>query len=139
MPSPATNQATYETATGAPNSVAMMPAIAIVRMAPPSRTSATEDVRAIARDCHQFPTDQLTVPSVMTIHNVAFQGRFDVSIFPLLGFPSAAYTIDGLEYYGGVGFLKAGLASANAIIETMSSFRRESSPVIAVRIGELIA
>jgi hypothetical protein len=31
------------------------------------------------------------------------------------------------------------LASANAVIETISSFRRASFPVIAVRIGELIA
>jgi starch synthase len=63
--------------------------------------------------------------SVITIHNIAFQGRFDVSIFPLLGFPPSAYNINGVEYYGGVGFLKAGLASANAITAVSPGYARE--------------
>ena len=61
----------------------------------------------------------------MTIHNIAFQGRFDVSVFPFLGFPPSAYSIDGVEYYGGVGFLKAGLASANAITTVSPGYARE--------------
>ncbi len=64
-------------------------------------------------------------PSLITIHNIAFQGRFDVSIFPFLGFPPSAYNIDGIEYYGGVGFLKAGLASANAITAVSPGYARE--------------
>ncbi len=64
-------------------------------------------------------------PSLMTIHNIAFQGRFDVSIFPFLGLPPRAYTIDGIEYYGGVGFLKAGLANAQAITAVSPGYARE--------------
>jgi starch synthase len=64
-------------------------------------------------------------PSLITIHNMAFQGRFDVSVFPFLGFPPRAYGIDGVEYYGGVGFLKAGLASANAITAVSPGYARE--------------
>jgi starch synthase len=64
-------------------------------------------------------------PSLLTIHNIAFQGRFDVSIVPFLGFPSSAYNIDGIEYYGGVGFLKAGLVSANAITTVSPGYARE--------------
>ncbi len=48
----------------------------------------------------------------MTIHNMAFQGRFRADIFGRLGLPRAAWAIDGVEYYGGVGFLKAGLETA---------------------------
>lgn len=59
------------------------------------------------------------VPSLFTIHNLAFQGRFDASLFPLLGLPPAAFAVEGLEYHGGVGFLKAGLFFA-ARISTVS-------------------
>ncbi len=55
------------------------------------------------------------VPSVMTIHNMAFQGSFDADTFPSLGLPDSAWAIDGVEFYGRVGFLKAGLAAASAI------------------------
>ena len=54
-------------------------------------------------------------PVVVTIHNLAFQGRFDARIFPDLGLPASANSLDGVEYYGGVGFLKAGLQYADAI------------------------
>ncbi|HKQ11260.1 MAG TPA: glycogen synthase GlgA [Rhizomicrobium sp.] len=63
--------------------------------------------------------------SLLTIHNIAFQGRFDVSIFPFLGLPPRAYAIDGVEYYGGVGFLKAGLAGAQAITTVSPGYARE--------------
>ena len=51
----------------------------------------------------------------MTVHNIAFQGYFDAGIFPQLGLPAHAWAIDGVEYRGGVGFLKAGLQAADAI------------------------
>lgn len=63
--------------------------------------------------------------SLLTIHNIAFQGRFDVSIFPFLGLAPRAYTIDGVEYYGGVGFLKAGLAGAQAVTTVSPGYARE--------------
>ena len=64
-------------------------------------------------------------PSLVTLHNIAFQGRFDVPIFPFLGLPARAYAIDGVEYYGGVGFLKAGLVSAQAITAVSPGYARE--------------
>ncbi|WP_085810410.1 glycogen synthase GlgA [Sphingomonas sp. TZW2008] len=65
------------------------------------------------------------VKSVVTIHNIAFQGRFDAEIFPELGMPASAWGIDGVEYYGGVGFLKAGLAAADAITTVSPTYARE--------------
>ncbi len=65
------------------------------------------------------------VRTVMTIHNIAFQGRFDAAIFPELGLPAAAWAIDGVEYYGGVGFLKAGLEAADAITTVSPTYARE--------------
>ena len=63
--------------------------------------------------------------TVVTVHNIAFQGRFDAAIFKQLGLPRAAWGIDGVEYYGGVGFLKAGLASADAITTVSPTYARE--------------
>ena len=63
--------------------------------------------------------------SVLTVHNIAFQGRFEQSIFPQLGLPAQAYAIDGAEYYGGVSFLKAGLTSADAITTVSPGYARE--------------
>jgi starch synthase len=60
-------------------------------------------------------TGRRAVPSVMTVHNLAFQGQFPITVFPGLGLPGAALSLDGVEYYGGVGFLKGGLQLADAI------------------------
>ena len=63
--------------------------------------------------------------SVVTIHNLAFQGQFPAAIFESLGLPAAAYAIDGVEYYGGVGYLKAGLQCADAITTVSPTYARE--------------
>jgi starch synthase len=65
------------------------------------------------------------VRSVVTIHNLAFQGRFDAAIFDELDLPAEAWAIDGVEYYGGVGFLKAGLEAADAITTVSPTYARE--------------
>jgi phosphoglucomutase len=63
--------------------------------------------------------------SIITVHNIAFQGRFDQSIFPLLELPPQAYAIDGIEYFGGINFLKAGLTSADAITTVSPGYAAE--------------
>lgn len=63
--------------------------------------------------------------SVMTIHNIAFQGRFGAEIFPELDLPESAWSIDGVEYYGGVGYLKAGLQAADAITTVSPTYAQE--------------
>ena len=63
--------------------------------------------------------------SMLTVHNIAFQGRFEQAVFPLLGLPAEAYSIDGAEYYGGVSFLKAGLTSADVITTVSPGYAAE--------------
>ena len=65
------------------------------------------------------------MPSVMTVHNLAFQGQFGAAIFGELGLPAAAMALDGVEYYGGVGFLKAGLQAAWAITTVSPTYAQE--------------
>ncbi|MBX3575920.1 MAG: glycogen synthase GlgA [Rhizobiaceae bacterium] len=64
-------------------------------------------------------------PKVMTVHNLAFQGQFGASIFGELGLPAEAMSVDGVEYYGGVGFLKAGLQAAWAITTVSPTYAQE--------------
>lgn len=63
--------------------------------------------------------------SIVTIHNMAFQGQYGADIFPALGLPASAWGIDGVEYHGGVGFLKAGMAAADAITTVSPSYAAE--------------
>lgn len=65
------------------------------------------------------------VPSTITIHNMAFQGYYDAAIFPQLGLPKSAWSMDGVESYGGVGFLKAGMQSADAITTVSPTYAGE--------------
>lgn len=70
-------------------------------------------------------TQDRPVPSVMTIHNMAFQGYFPAEVFPQLGLPPKAWSVDGVESYGGVGFLKAGMQLADAITTVSPTYSRE--------------
>ena len=55
------------------------------------------------------------VPSLFTVHNLAFQGQFPNWTFGRLGLPQEAFATAGLEYFGSVSYLKAGLWFADAI------------------------
>ena len=63
--------------------------------------------------------------TIMTVHNLAFQGHFPAAIFGTLGLPPQAFGIDGVEYFGGVGYLKAGLQCADAITTVSPTYARE--------------
>jgi starch synthase len=67
--------------------------------------------------------------TVLTVHNLAFQGRFPASLFPRLGLPDAAFGIDGLEYYGDVNFLKGGLSYADRLTTVSPTYAREITGV----------
>jgi len=78
-------------------------------------------------------------PSVITIHNLAFQGQFGAEIFGELGLPDDAMSIHGVEYYGGVGFLKAGLQSAWAITTVSPSYAQEiRTPAVGMGLDGLL-
>jgi starch synthase len=62
---------------------------------------------------------------VATIHNLAFQGRYPREMLAQLGLPEAAFALDGVEYYGGVGFLKAGLHFADRVTTVSPTYAQE--------------
>jgi len=63
--------------------------------------------------------------SIVTIHNLAFQGIFAPGVMPLLGLPPESFSIDGVEYYGQMSFLKGGLFFADAITTVSPNYARE--------------
>ncbi|PPQ40225.1 starch synthase [Rhodoblastus acidophilus] len=63
--------------------------------------------------------------SVITVHNLAFQGQFPAATFGQLGLPPQAFSIEGVEYYGGVGFLKAGLQLSDHITTVSPTYALE--------------
>jgi len=63
--------------------------------------------------------------AVMTIHNLAFQGQFSPTLFPALSLPAGAFNSNGIEYYGAVGYLKAGLYYADRITTVSPGYAAE--------------
>ncbi|RXE47752.1 glycogen synthase GlgA [Chromohalobacter israelensis] len=65
------------------------------------------------------------VPSVFTIHNLAYQGLYDASRCPALGIPAEAFNMHGVEYFGQLSFMKAGLVYASYITTVSATYARE--------------
>lgn len=63
--------------------------------------------------------------SVMTIHNLAFQGVFAPQLLDELGLTGRDWHIDGVEYYGLLSFLKAGLRHADWLTTVSPTYARE--------------
>jgi starch synthase len=64
-------------------------------------------------------------PSLLTIHNLAFQGLFGAHTLHELGLPPAAWSVHGVECYGRLSFLKAGLYYADAITTVSPTYAAE--------------
>jgi starch synthase len=90
--------------------------------------------------CHDWPTSlvptylrQLTsdLPelghskTVLTIHNLAHQGVFSKDVLPALGVGWDQFTIDGIEFYGGVNVMKQGILTADAVTTVSTTYARE--------------
>ncbi|MDN4999390.1 glycogen synthase GlgA [Bradyrhizobium sp. GCM10027634] len=64
--------------------------------------------------------------TVMTIHNMAYQGKFARELAGSIGLPhDATFDVHGLEYFGGISFLKAGLQLADRITTVSPTYAHE--------------
>ena len=63
--------------------------------------------------------------TVLTIHNLAFQGRFSSRLFESSGLPPEAWNMNGVEYYGDFNMLKGGISYADAVTSVSPSYARE--------------
>jgi starch synthase len=65
------------------------------------------------------------MPVVFTVHNLAYQGFFPAGAFGDLALPASFFSIDGVEFYGGLSFLKAGLFYADRLTTVSPTYARE--------------
>ncbi|MFE3835736.1 glycogen synthase GlgA [Pseudogemmobacter sonorensis] len=63
--------------------------------------------------------------SVITVHNIAFQGQAAPHLLGDLRLPGHAFTPEGVEYFGGISSLKAGLVTADRITTVSPGYARE--------------
>jgi starch synthase len=63
--------------------------------------------------------------SLLTIHNLGYQGNFPAAAFADLGLDPGLYHPGGLEFWGHVSFLKAGIVWADAINTVSPTYARE--------------
>ena len=64
-------------------------------------------------------------PSLLTIHNLAHQGNFDASRRHALAIPEHAFTMHGVEFYGKISFLKAGMIHAAHVTTVSATYAEE--------------
>jgi starch synthase len=63
--------------------------------------------------------------SILTVHNLAYQGIFPAALFGQLGLPPDFFDMHGVEFYGQLSFLKAGLYFADRITTVSPTYARE--------------
>lgn len=65
------------------------------------------------------------IKSVLTIHNIGYQGLFPKEEFPKLGLDWSLFNIEGLEFYGKVNILKGGLGFCEIINTVSPTYSKE--------------
>jgi len=63
--------------------------------------------------------------SLFTIHNLAYQGLFEKEALGRIGLPDSLFTMDGLEFFGQVNALKAGILYTTAVTTVSPRYSRE--------------
>ena len=70
-------------------------------------------------------TQMKQAKSVLSIHNLAFQGCYHADWISRLGLPAESYQINGVEYYGQLSFLKAGIFYADGLSTVSPTYAKE--------------
>ena len=63
--------------------------------------------------------------TVMTVHNLAFAGKVSIDLLADLALPPEALGVDGVEFYGTISLLKAGLQFADRITTVSPTYATE--------------
>ena len=77
------------------------------------------------RENHGWDPDFAGAKTVITIHNLGYQGNFPAAAINNLGLSSALFHLDGLEFWGELSFLKAGIVWSDAITTVSPTYARE--------------
>ncbi|ARP86439.1 glycogen synthase GlgA [Bordetella genomosp. 9] len=88
------------------------------------------------------------VRTILTLHNMAFQGVFPMETAAAIGVDERYLDVDGIEYWGKLSFMKAGIRYADRITTVSQTYAREIlterfgcglEGVLATRLHDLLA
>jgi len=79
----------------------------------------------LLRHAEQRHGTTLALKTVFTIHNIAFQGVYPMRSFYRTNLPAEIKSIDGLEYYGQMSFMKAGILFADRVTTVSPRYAQE--------------
>ncbi|MGH9659967.1 MAG: glycogen synthase, partial [Bryobacteraceae bacterium] len=65
------------------------------------------------------------IRTLLTIHNLGYQGRFGPGVLPAVGLSSAQFHPGGVEFHGEVSFLKAGIVYSDWVNTVSPTYARE--------------
>src|SRR5208282_2792122 len=68
---------------------------------------------------------QLPFKTMLTIHNIAYQGSYWGVDFGLTNLPGSYFSATGIEFYGRVNFLKGGILYADAVTTVSERYARD--------------
>jgi len=79
----------------------------------------------LLRHAEQRHGTMLALKTIFTIHNIAFQGVFPMRSFSRTNLPDELMSIDGVEYYGQMSFMKAGILFADRVTTVSPRYAQE--------------
>lgn len=100
--------------------------------------------------CHDWPSGPVAArlagegsacaATVMTVHNLAYQGIFPGRALDALALPLPPGAMNGFEYHGNASFLKAGLMHATRLTTVSPTYAREiQTPELGFGLDALLA
>ncbi len=79
----------------------------------------------LARTVYARDPALVEVATVLTLHNLGYPGLFPRETLERIGLPAELFTLDGLEYYGKVNFLKGGMLFADYLTTVSRRYAEE--------------
>lgn len=67
----------------------------------------------------------LGVKTILTIHNLGYQGIFPARTLPEMGLDRSVFHINGVEFFGNVNLLKGGILYSDALTTVSKAYARE--------------
>ena len=74
---------------------------------------------------HKKETEFRSLKTLFTIHNMAYQGLFGREFMHQLGIPASLFNLHGMEFYGRMNLMKAGLIYSDVISTVSEGYSRE--------------
>ncbi len=82
-------------------------------------------VPALLRSAYADDPALRSVPVIFTVHNLGYHGLFGRDILGRIGLPDELFSMDGVEFYGNVNYLKAGLIFSDYLTTVSRKYAQE--------------